>query len=265
MENKIIKIVISIFLLNRVAYAGVLDSVIEKIKQENLMLLSEMIPIKGGCFLMGSPETESASSDDKRLHQVCVKNFEIGKYELTQAQWQSVMGTNPSKFKTPNRPVEQVSWYDVQKFLQKLNVKTGKNYRLPTEAEWEYAARAGTTTAFYAGNNITDKQANFNYKAAGKTTIVGSYPPNPWGLYDITGNVWEWTCSDYDENYTGNEIKCVNNSRKPRVLRGGGYGEEILDDLRTASRFKMTPSYSSNSIGFRLVLDLPESSPDGMK
>ena len=122
----------------------------------------EMVLIEGGCFNIGSPESEPLRGHNEKQHQVCVDDFYLGKYEVTQAQWQAVMGSNPSKFHGDNLPVEQVSYLDIQQFIARLNQQTGKTYRLPTEAEWEYTARAGTTTPFYTGNCISTQQANYN-------------------------------------------------------------------------------------------------------
>jgi formylglycine-generating enzyme required for sulfatase activity len=194
----------------------------------------------------------------------------MGKYEVTQAEYQSVMGTNPSYFKWSNLPVEQVSWYDAAEFCNRLSQSEGltpaytingtnvtcnwnaNGYRLPTEAEWEYACRAGTTTPYSTGNNITTSQANFN---SGSTKSVGSFAPNPWGLYDMHGNVWEW-CWDWYGNYSSG---AQNNPRGPvsgdnRVIRGGGWG--IYGQyLRSAIRLdlSLSPSDGADSVGFRLV------------
>jgi formylglycine-generating enzyme required for sulfatase activity len=171
-------------------------------------LESDMVAVKGGCFKMGSPETEIDRDNDEIQHTVCVDDFSIGKYEVTQAQWQAVMGDNPSEIEGNNLPVESVSYNEVQDFINELNRQTGKIYRLPTEAEWEFVARAGTTTAFYTGDCINTEQANykglFHYNNCSATSVykektvdVGSYSPNPWGLYDMAGNVREWTSSAY--------------------------------------------------------------------
>lgn len=225
----------------------------------------EMVKIKGGCFMMGSPTTEIERFSDEDQHQVCVNDFEIGKYEVTQAQWLSVMGNNPSYFKGDNLPVESISYDKIQEFIERLNYQTNKNYRLPTEAEWEYAARAGTSTTFYTGKCITTKQANYDgdydyngcrtktnvYKQT--TVIVGSYPANPWGLYDMTGNVFEWTCSEYNKYYSGSEKVCTNNGKN--VLRGGSW-YSMPFSLRSAYRstFNMQHTrHRHSSIGFRLV------------
>ncbi|TAG86585.1 MAG: hypothetical protein EAZ18_25495, partial [Oscillatoriales cyanobacterium] len=174
----------------------------------------DMIAIPGGSFVMGSPSTESGRSDNEgQQRTVTVAPFFMGKYEVTQAQYQAVMGNNPSRFKGAKRPVEQVSWNEAVEFCRKLTQKTGKSYRLPSEAEWEYACRAGTTTPFYFGDTITPDLVNYDgnypYGAAPKglyrqqTTDVGSFPPNSFGLYDMHGNVWEWCSDKYHGNYSG--------------------------------------------------------------
>ncbi|MFO5527762.1 MAG: SUMF1/EgtB/PvdO family nonheme iron enzyme, partial [Cuspidothrix sp.] len=172
----------------------------------------EMIAIPGGTFWMGSPENEAErSSWESPQHQVTVPSFFMGKYQLTQAQYQAIIGTNPSRFKGKNRPVESVCWDDAVAFCQTLSQKTQKNYRLPSEAEWEYACRAGTTTPFSFGDNITTDLVNYDgnypYKSAPKgkhrqqTTDVGTFPPNAFGLYDMHGNVWDWCEDDWHDNY----------------------------------------------------------------
>jgi formylglycine-generating enzyme required for sulfatase activity len=230
--------------------------------QKNNVIEPEMVAIKGGCFMMGSnPDT----AGDEKHHNVCVEDFKIGKYEVTQAQWQAVMGKNPSNFKGDDLPVEQVSYNDVQDFINKLNAQTGQRYRLPTEAEWEYAARAKTTTPFYTGDCINTEQANYDgnydyndcgaktgvYKA--KTVAVGSYPANPWGLYDMAGNVWEWTCSAYVKDYDGSEKQCSskNDANSQRVIRGGSWNNEPTNS-RSANRDNDTPDDRDDDVGFRL-------------
>jgi formylglycine-generating enzyme required for sulfatase activity len=174
----------------------------------------EMVSIPGGTFMMGSPENEKERLDSESpQHRVTIQPFWLGKYPITQRQWQAVMGNNPSKFKGDNRPVECVSWKDVVEFCQRLSEKTGKTYRLPSEAEWEYACRAGTTTPFYFGETITTDLVNYNgnypYASAPKgiyreqTTEVGIFPPNAFGLYDMHGNVWEWCADPWHGNYQG--------------------------------------------------------------
>ncbi|MEI2772271.1 MAG: bifunctional serine/threonine-protein kinase/formylglycine-generating enzyme family protein [Candidatus Competibacter sp.] len=233
----------------------------------------EMVQIAGGCFQMGSPETEKGRDDDERQHEVCVGIFEIGVYEVTQGQWKAVMGGNPSYFKNGDDkyPVESVSWNDVQTYLGKLNQKTGKNYRLPTEAEWEYAARAGTTGPFWTGRCVTTEQANYDgnygYGEPGcgarigayrwKTLPVGSFKPNLWGLYDTMGNVWEWTCSAYDEKYGSAEQKCTEkNITGPLAVRGGSWFD-VPAGVRSANRYGFAPAEDrSDRLGFRLARSL---------
>ncbi|GAB4401903.1 MAG: hypothetical protein OHK0053_25200 [Microscillaceae bacterium] len=217
----------------------------------------EMVQIKGGTFMMGSPTSEPERESDETQHQVTLRDFKMGKYEVSQAQWRAVMGSNPSRFKDcDNCPVENVSWEDIQEFLQKLNAMTGKNYRLPTEAEWEYACRAGTTTPFYTGNNLTTDQANYDGNSKGqyraKTTPVGSFAPNAWGLYDMHGNVWEW-CSDWYDEYSST---AQTNPEGPatgsyRVLRGGSW-LYYASSCRSANRH-LTPTFRSSFNGFRLA------------
>ncbi len=225
----------------------------------------EFASIPAGSFMMGSPGNEAERSDDEKQHKVTINNsFYMGKYEVTQAEWQTIMGSNPSSFKNcPKCPVESVSWEDVQVFIKKLNAKGEGTYRLPTEAEWEYAARAGTTTAFSFGNSLSAEQANFdgNYPYGGaakgkyleKTTAVGSYQPNNFGLYDMHGNVWEW-CEDWFGEYPSGSVSDPKgpSSGSNRVNRGGSwfsYGRF----LRSAIRFINSPSFRFNDLGFRLV------------
>lgn len=227
------------------------------------------------CFMMGSPADESGRDFDEKIHRVCLENgFWMEKHEVTQAQWSIIMknrlrarpSENTSVFHdTNNFPVENVSFNDIQQFINILNSQGDEKFRLPTEAEWEYAVRAGTTTPYYSGNCISDSQANssseFEYNYCGGkggnpiegTISVGSYEPNPFGLYDMSGNVWEWTCSSYDKNYTGQEERCANpNENSFRVIRGGGwnYAEKYL---RSAARFRYNLNQRDPSVGFRLV------------
>ena len=196
----------------------------------------EMVEIPGGTFIMGSPENEAGrNSNESPEHQVSVPSFFMGKYQLTQAQYQAIMGSNPSAFKGNNRPVENVSWNDAVTFCEKLSQKTQKNYKLPSEAEWEYACRAGTTTPFYFGESITTDLVNYNgyytYDSAPKgqyrqqTTDVGSFPPNAFGLYDMHGNVWEWCQDDYIDSYnnTPTDGSALTGRGITNMLRGGSW------------------------------------------
>jgi len=185
---------------------------------------------------------------------------------VTQEQWQAVMGNNPSHFKgEKNLPVERVSWEDCQDFIKKLREKDQKPYRLPTEAEWEYACRAGTTTPFYFGSSLAQDQANCSSGIAnslgrlfftGKTTPVCNYPPNAWGLHDMHGNLWEW-CQDWNGEYPKHEVTDPQgpNSGKHRVLRGGSWFNNP-DHCRSAGRNGNEPGGRSDRYGFRLCFCL---------
>lgn len=229
----------------------------------NSVKLPEMIEIPAGCFQMGSPANEEGRGDDERQHEVCVEAFKIGKTEVTQQQWREVMGNNPSQFwGCDNCPVERVNWTDVQEYLTKLFLKTGKHFRLPTEAEWEYAARAGTTGPFSFQGRISADMVNYNandtYEGSdkgqyrNKTVPVGSLPANPWGLYEMHGNVSEWTCSVYAGQYGGGEKQCASNyERRKRVIRGGSWWNAPRV-LRSANRTWFDPTIL-DTLGFRLV------------
>jgi formylglycine-generating enzyme required for sulfatase activity len=237
----------------------------------------EMVEIPAGKFTMGSPGNEAdRSSDEGPQHQVSVPSFYIGKFEVTQAQWRAVAGLpkdqtdlnpDPSYFKGNDRPVENVSWWEAMEFCTRLSRKTGKTYRLPTEAEWEYACRAVTTTPFAFGDTITpdivNYDGNYPYASAAKGTYrqstvdVGSLGvANGFGLYDMHGNVWEWCMDNWHGNYDGaprdgSEWKGGDSSY--RVLRGGSWGY-YGDSCRAANRNWYTPALRVNFIGFRLVL-----------
>ena len=209
---------------------------------------------------MGSIDTDKdAESDEKPQHSVSVSDFSIGKYEVTQAQWRAVMGKDPAalSFKGCDQcPVERVSWNDIQEFLKILNAKTGKKYRLPTEAEWEYVARGGNQSAGYpyAGSDALAEVAWYNDNSSGKIHPVGQKKANELGLYDMSGNVWEW-CQD---RYGAYSITSQTNptgaaSGSDRVYRGGswGDGERVC---RVSLRNYYYWSFRYNSVGFRLVL-----------
>ena len=225
----------------------------------------EMVEIPGGTFIMGSPKSEKdRSSSEGPQRQVTVPSFYMGKYELTQAQYQAIMGTNPSKFKGDNRPVEGVSWNNAVEFCKKLSQKTGKNYRLPSEAEWEYACRAGTTTPFCFGESITPDLVNYNgnytYASAPKgkyrqqTTDVGTFPPNSFGLYDMHGNVWEWCQDDYKDDYINapTDGSALTSSSGYKLLRGGSWNLNP-EDCRSAYRDYYNLDNYHYDIGFRVV------------
>lgn len=226
--------------------------------------------IPAGEFEMGSPVDELKRDNDEGQHHIkLTKPFYMGKCEVTQLQYREVMGENPSKFGGDNLPVENVSWYDAARFLKKLSDKTGKKFRLPTEAEWEYACRAGTTTAFNTGTTIDSDFANYEATTPyangiiGKdlkcTNKVGSYPPNAFGLHDMHGNVWEW-CSDfYDKDYykvtptVDPQGPQVNSGDK--VMRGGAWNERP-NKCRSADRNNRGPKTNQPIIGFRVVMDI---------
>ncbi|MDR0526095.1 MAG: SUMF1/EgtB/PvdO family nonheme iron enzyme [Spirochaetaceae bacterium] len=236
------------------------------------------VKIKGGTFSMGSPETEPERSPDEIPHKVSVPEFFLGKYPVTQEEYQAVMGTNPSAFKGDDRPVENITWFDAAAYCNALSFREGltpayrilgdqvawdpgaDGYRLPTEAEWEYACRAGTTSAFHTGTGITLKEANYDGRhpyqkgkpdiCRGRTTAAGSFPPNPWGLYDMHGNIWEWCWDWYREYDLGTGTGPTWGTK--RVLRGGSWKSEGRF-LRSAYRNSGLPSHCSDQIGFRIL------------
>jgi len=237
----------------------------------------EMVAIPGGTFLMGSPKTEAERFEDEdSQHSVSVPSFFMGKYQITQAQWQAVaalpkinrdLESNPSYFKGENLPVENVSWLDAVEFCARLSQKTKREYRLPSEAEWEYACRAGTTTPFHFGKIITTDLANYkgNYTAPkgtyrGKTTPVGSFGvANNFGLYDMHGNVWEWCTDDWRDNYEGAPtdgsawgIKLNNNDNNSHVRRGGSW-YNYPRRCRSACRNSTDAGNRNLTFGFRVV------------
>ena len=227
----------------------------------------EMVEIPGGSFKMGSPlEEKGRSKDEGPQRNVEVSAFFMGKYQVTQAQYQAIMGKNPSYFKGDKHPVDSVSWNDAVEFCKKLSQKTGHTYRLPSEAEWEYACRSGTNTPFHFGETITDKLANYDAsrtfanepkgKYRQKTTPVGEFPPNGFSLYDMHGNVWEW-CADYwHENYEGaptdHKPWVVSGDKSYRVLRGGSW-LNIPEVCRSALRSWYVPVSDYDGIGLRVV------------
>jgi formylglycine-generating enzyme required for sulfatase activity len=236
-----------------------------------------MVAIRGGTFDMGSPPDEPERYDDESpQHSVTVPPFFIGKYPVTQAQWRFVaqlpqvyqeLESNPSEFPGDNRPVEQVSWLDAVEFCDRLSQYTGREYRLPTEAEWEYACRAGTTTPFYFGETITTQLANYDgstYREEpqgenrGETTSVGAFPPNAFGLYDMHGNVLEWCLDHWHENYEGapNDGRAWSaneNYNHSHSLRGGSW-DGNPGNCRSAYRYDVDAADDwLDNFGFRVV------------
>jgi formylglycine-generating enzyme required for sulfatase activity len=229
----------------------------------------KFVLIPTGSFMMGSLVDEGGPfRDEGPQHRVTInKSFYMGQYEVTQAQWQAAMGNNPSYLKGDDLPIERVNWNDAQEFIKKLNALNDEFiYRLPSEAEWEYACRAGTTTAFAFGDSLSSSQANFDGndpygnapkgKYLRKATFVGSYQPNAWGLYDMHGNVWEWCEDIYNNSYDGLPTDGSPNLSKGdssrRVLRGGSWISSALT-LRSATRAGNSPGDRGLLIGFRVV------------
>jgi formylglycine-generating enzyme required for sulfatase activity len=212
-----------------------------------------MVGISGGTFMMGAPQLEEGSSDYQRpQHRVSVASFCMGKYPVTQAQYEAVMGDKPAYFQGGDRPVETVSWHDAIEFCQKLSQLTDRHYRLPSEAEWEYACRAGTTTAFCFGETIDPAVANFRSE---ETTVVGVFPANNYGLYDMHGNILEWCADLYHGSYAGaptDGSTWDSDGEGTFVLRGGCWYSK-MSYCRSAARIFYRPDYRCSYFGFRVV------------
>jgi formylglycine-generating enzyme required for sulfatase activity len=230
----------------------------------------QFVHVAKGSFLMGAPDGEEhAQNDERPRRQVEItRDFYLGKFEVTQAQYRAVTGGSPSNFKGDRLPVETVSWEEAAAFCDQMTSRTGRAVRLPSEAEWEYACRAGTTSPFHFGSRLNGDLANCNgsdpygidvkgpYKQT--TTEVGSYPANPWGLHDMHGNVWEW-CRDYYGPYSAvaanlDPVQLTKQSEARLVLRGGSwyYGAQ---SCRAAYRFGFPSAYRDVNGGFRVLLD----------
>ncbi|MDR0568048.1 MAG: formylglycine-generating enzyme family protein [Spirochaetaceae bacterium] len=257
---------------------------IESLPEKNPDCPKGFVRIPAGTFTMGSPECEPERIDNEIPHEITIEEFYLGAYAVTQQEYERYNDMNPSHFKGPKLPVENVNWYEAIAYCNARSTKEGRmpaytskgdiirlnrtadGYRLPTEAEWEYACRAGTATPFNTGTAITTDQANFDgtypysdcpkgtYRE--KTTPVGSFPPNPWGLYDMHGNVWEW-CWDWFERY---DLRRTDNPIGPscgtsRVIRGGSWGGGARY-LRAAYRCGSGPFARDNYLGFRVALPI---------
>ena len=223
-----------------------------------------MVLIPAGQFAIGSPRGEERWDSNEDQKPVTIREpFWMSKHEVTQAQWEAVTGSNPSKFKGAKNPVECVSWDTIQEFLKKVNARQrGAQFRLPTEAQWECACRAGTQTPFHFGETISTDQANYDgdytygpghkgvYRE--KTMPVGSFQSNAWGLHDMHGNVWEWCSSPYSGRYDGSEQEGADAAGRLRVLRGGSWS--IFPNFcRSAYRDRYAPTVSLSNLGFRVV------------
>jgi formylglycine-generating enzyme required for sulfatase activity len=214
----------------------------------------EFVWVPSGCFRMGGDR-----DDTQPVHKVCVKGFWMGRHEVTQAQYQQVKGFNPSKFKGPNRPVEQVSWDYASIFANAMSYSTGTKVRLPSEAEWEYACRAGGMHELYCGSGRPGQLAWYKANSKGWTHDVGQLAPNAWGLYDMSGNVWEWTQDCYNKNYKGapnDGSAWLSGNCGRRIFRGGAWYNNP-GDLRATRRNNHGTGTRINIIGFRVVRTLP--------
>ena len=227
-----------------------------------------LVALEPGSFTMGSPMSEFGRGADETRHAVTLtRKVYIGQREVTQAEWKQVMGTNPSQFADCARcPVETVDFFQVNAFLSRLNAgNAAMRYRLPTEAEWEYACRAGTTTAFSTGRAISTDQANYDGRfpysggsrggTLGKPAPVGSYPANAWGLFDMHGNVWEWTADWYGDYGAEAATDPAGPSKgRARVIRGGSWHFDA-NSMRCALRYTHAPQDKGFSLGFRIVAE----------
>lgn len=214
----------------------------------------EMVLIPAGKFLMGSNEKEKNRDEYETQHQVTItKPYYIGKYEVTQEQWEAVIGNNPSFIKGAKLPVTNVSWEDCHAFIKKLNAVANGGFRLPTEAEWEYACKAGTNTAFWFGEDITPKDANYGGSNLGRPVAIGKYKPNAFGLHDMHGNVWEW-CEDWYGAYAEGQLIDPKGPAKAerRCARGGSFFDPE-SDARSANRYAAAEGSRVGYIGFRLT------------
>ena len=221
-------------------------------------LVNNMISIKGGTFTMGATEEQGsmAEKDELPVHEVTLSDFSMGRYEVTQEEWEAVMGNNPSLFKGTRKAVEQVSWNDCQEFIGKLNAATGKKFRLPTEAEWEYAAKGGIYRrgCKYSGSNGIDEVACYEGNCNEVIPEVGMKAPNELGLFDMSGGVWEW-CNDWYDEYPK---EAQTNPQGPpsasgRVYRGGSWTSSDVY-CRVPCRYCGSPIEKRKNLGLRLVL-----------
>lgn len=223
----------------------------------------EMVVIPAGSFVMGTPDAARAAPNDssndkeKPARTIQMKSFSLGRYEVTQAEWVAVMGDNPSENEGKNLPVDHVSWEMAQSFVEKLSQLTGKKYRLPSEAEWEYAARAGTSKEYYDSDDMDSLYAHawFNANSGKEVHAVGEKKPNRFGLYDMYGNVWEWTQDCWNPSYQGapqTQTAWEEGDCEYRVNRGGSWFN-VARMLRSAFRSRFSTTLTSTYFGLRVV------------
>lgn len=226
-------------------------------------IIKNMVLVEGGDFIMGltnKRQTDPFLMENPLFHKVSISSFRICKYTVTQNEWNRLMGNNPSEFIGSNRPVTNVSWFDCQEFIEKINKITDnrRHFRLPTEAEWEYAARGGNKSKGYifAGSNNLEQVAWTDLNSGGKTHDVGTKQPNELGLYDMTGNIWEW-CNDWYEEYDLAYKKDPQGAAggTERIFRGGAY-DNFEWDCPVGQRSFNRPLTRTNGLGFRLVVDV---------
>ena len=223
----------------------------------------EMVVVPAGSFLMGTPDTarsgpnDSGNDKEKPARTIQMKSFSLGKYEVTLAEWVAIMGNNPSENEGKNLPVDHVSWEMAQSFVEKLSQVTGKKYRLPSEAEWEYAARAGTSKEYYDSDEMDALYgyAWFNANSGKEVHMVGEKKPNHFGLYDMYGNVWEWTQDCWNPSYQGapqTQAAWEEGNCEYRVNRGGSWSN-VSRMLRSAFRSRFAPTLTSTYFGLRVA------------
>ena len=253
-------IVLGTLLIGLVMLTSGCSDILDEQKTINNSIGMEFVLIPAGEFNMGSPsDEEDREKYESPLHTVKIENaYYLGKYEVTQKQWVEVMGSNPSYHKGDDLPVEKVSWYDAREFIKKLNeMEETDKYRLPSEAEWEYAARAGTTTRYSFGDNESDldEYAWYSKYISDETYPVGQKKPNPWGLYDMHGNVYEWVHDEFHKTYNGapsNAIPWIGDGESRRILRGGSWRTGGTY-CRSATRKFFEAGYHDDIYGFRVV------------
>lgn len=230
----------------------------------------EMLVVPSGFFQMGSPR-QVGNPDEHPQHFVTIKSFLMSKFLITQVQWKAIMGKLPAcRFHGDELPVERVAWEEAQKFCQRLSRKTGRDYQLPSETQWEYACRAGTSTPFSFGETLTVEVANFNGEHTFReerrgfyfhsTSVGGKFPPNAFGLHDMHGNLWEWCADNWLDDYSSSprDSSCYQDrDSRYRVMRGGSW-HEPAELCRSASRLRVLQSDADEVMGFRVVCGVPE-------